>query len=53
MRATRMYAGEVQTDATVVRQLLAGQFPQWAGLPIELVVSYGTAPETPSDWSGG
>jgi len=37
-----MHAGEVETDAALVRRLLAGQFPQWAELPIEPVVSYGT-----------
>jgi aminoglycoside phosphotransferase (APT) family kinase protein len=38
----RMHAEEVETDATLVRSLLAGQFPQWAELPVERVVSYGT-----------
>lgn len=42
MSATRMHADEVETDAGLVRRLLAGQFPQWAGLPVEPVVSYGT-----------
>jgi aminoglycoside phosphotransferase (APT) family kinase protein len=37
-----MHAGEVETDAALVRRLLEGQFPQWAELPIEPVVSYGT-----------
>ncbi|NLU76130.1 aminoglycoside phosphotransferase family protein [Streptomyces sp. HNM0575] len=37
-----MHADEVETDAALVRRLLAGQFPQWAGLPVELVDSYGT-----------
>ena len=37
-----MHADEVETDATLVRRLLAAQFPQWADLPIELVDSYGT-----------
>jgi aminoglycoside phosphotransferase (APT) family kinase protein len=37
-----MHAGEVETDAALVRRLLAAQFPQWAELPIEPVVSYGT-----------
>ena len=39
---TKMHADEVETDATLVRRLLAGQFPQWAELRIEPVVSYGT-----------
>jgi aminoglycoside phosphotransferase (APT) family kinase protein len=37
-----MHAGEIDTDAALVRRLLAGQFPQWADLPIDPVVSYGT-----------
>jgi len=37
-----MHADEIETDAALVRRLLAGQFPQWADLPIDLVVSYGT-----------
>jgi len=42
MSATRMHADEVETDAALVRRLLAGQFPHWADLPIDPVVSYGT-----------
>jgi aminoglycoside phosphotransferase (APT) family kinase protein len=42
MSATKMHADEVETDVTLVRRLLAGQFPQWAGLRIEPVASYGT-----------
>lgn len=42
MAAPKMHAGEVDTDVPLVRRLLAGQFPQWADLPIEQVVSYGT-----------
>src|SRR5947209_6976456 len=38
----RMHADEVVTDASLVRRLLAGQFPEWAGLPIEAVPSAGT-----------
>jgi len=37
-----MHEDEVETDAALVRRLLETQFPQWAGLPIALVVSYGT-----------
>jgi aminoglycoside phosphotransferase (APT) family kinase protein len=37
-----MHADEIDTDAALVRRLLAGQFPQWAELPIDPVVSYGT-----------
>jgi aminoglycoside phosphotransferase (APT) family kinase protein len=39
---TRMHADEVETDVGLVRRLLAGQFPRWAGLPIDPVESYGT-----------
>ncbi len=38
----RMHADEVETDVALVRRLLAGQFPRWAGLPIDPVESYGT-----------
>ena len=41
-RPGKMHAGEVDTDASLVRRLLAAQFPQWADLPIEPVVSAGT-----------
>lgn len=37
-----MHADEVDTDAALMRRLLAGQFPQWADLPISPVASYGT-----------
>jgi aminoglycoside phosphotransferase (APT) family kinase protein len=37
-----MHEDELETDATLVRRLLAAQFPQWAGLPIEPVRSSGT-----------
>lgn len=37
-----MHPGEIETDVALVRRLLAGQFPQWADLPIAPVVSYGT-----------
>lgn len=39
MPAGKMHAGEVDTDASLVRRLLAAQFPQWADLPIERVAS--------------
>nr|CAA9332138.1 MAG: putative phosphotransferase [uncultured Nocardioidaceae bacterium] len=42
MGAPRMHADEVATDRDLVRRLLTGQFPQWAGLTLELVDSYGT-----------
>ncbi|MFO7664513.1 MAG: aminoglycoside phosphotransferase family protein [Chloroflexota bacterium] len=37
-----MHAGEVAIEATLVRRLLAGQFPQWADEPITAVDSAGT-----------
>jgi len=40
--AGKMHADEVETDAALVRRLLAGQFPPWAELPIERVASAGT-----------
>ncbi len=42
MRARKMHADEVDTDVSLVRRLLAAQFPQWADLPIEPVESAGT-----------
>lgn len=38
----KMHADEVDTDVSLVRRLLAAQFPQWADLPIEPVQSAGT-----------
>jgi aminoglycoside phosphotransferase (APT) family kinase protein len=38
----RMHADELQTDVSLVRRLLAGQFPKWAELPLERVPSAGT-----------
>ncbi len=40
--ALRMHADEVETDASLVRRLLAAQFPAWAELPIERVLPAGT-----------
>lgn len=40
--SNRMHADEVETDADLVRRLLAAQFPQWADLPIERADSAGT-----------
>jgi aminoglycoside phosphotransferase (APT) family kinase protein len=37
-----MHADEVGTDVSLVRRLLAAQFPQWAGLPVTAVPSSGT-----------
>ena len=42
MPAEKMHADEVDTDAALVRRLLAAQFPEWADLPIERVRSAGT-----------
>ncbi len=42
MAATKMHAGEVMTDAGLVRRLLAGQFPRWADVSITPVPSAGT-----------
>lgn len=38
-----MHAAEVDTDADLVKRLVGGQFPQWADLPVERLVSGGTA----------
>jgi aminoglycoside phosphotransferase (APT) family kinase protein len=40
--APKMHADEIDTDVALVRRLLAGQFPRWADLAIDPVVSYGT-----------
>src|SRR3954471_14384934 len=37
-----MHRGEVAIDAPLVRRLVATQFPEYAGLPVELVRSTGT-----------
>ena len=37
-----MHADEVHIDAALVRRLIAGQFPQWAGLPLQPIRSGGT-----------
>jgi aminoglycoside phosphotransferase (APT) family kinase protein len=42
MTAGKMHDNEVDTDASLVRRLLAAQFPQWADLPITPVNSAGT-----------
>lgn len=42
MTPVKMHDGEVETDPSLVRRLLAAQFPQWAALPIEPVPSAGT-----------
>ncbi len=42
MNAGKMHKDEFVTDVSLVRRLLASQFPQWAGLPIKPVPSAGT-----------
>lgn len=42
MPAGKMHIDEIDTDVSLVRRLLAGQFPQWANLPIKPVPSAGT-----------
>lgn len=42
MTIPRMHADEIDTDAELVRRLLAAQFPQRAELPIRRVASAGT-----------
>lgn len=42
MSVGKMHADEVATDASLVRRLLAAQFPQWADLPIAPIPSAGT-----------
>ena len=42
MPAEKMHADEVDIDVSLVGRLLAAQFPQWAGLPIERVRPSGT-----------
>jgi aminoglycoside phosphotransferase (APT) family kinase protein len=42
MSAPRMHADEVDTDASLVRRLLATQFPQFANLRVVQVTSSGT-----------
>ncbi len=37
----KMHAGEVHTDVSLVRRLLATQFPRWTELPISEVQSTG------------
>jgi aminoglycoside phosphotransferase (APT) family kinase protein len=41
-RKVRMHADEVDTDVSLVRRLLAAQFPDWSELPIVPVPSAGT-----------
>ncbi|MEU9290748.1 aminoglycoside phosphotransferase family protein [Streptomyces sp. NPDC048275] len=43
MRAGKMHADEPDVDTPLVHRLVAAQFPQWAGLPVEPVDSAGTS----------
>jgi aminoglycoside phosphotransferase (APT) family kinase protein len=43
MSAGKMHADEADIDASLVRRLLAAQFPRWASLRLEPVRSAGTA----------
>ena len=42
MTTGKMHAGEVDIDASLVRRLVAAQFPRWAGLPVRAVRSTAT-----------
>ena len=42
MCAQKMHADEIDIDVTLVRRLLAAQFPRWANLPLMPVPSAGT-----------
>lgn len=42
MPPAKMHADEITVDRSLVRRLVAAQFPQWANLPIEPVPSAGT-----------
>jgi aminoglycoside phosphotransferase (APT) family kinase protein len=42
MAPEKMHADELETDAALVRRLLAVQFPNWADLPVEPVPFFGT-----------
>jgi len=42
MTANKMHDDEVHTDVSLVRRLIAAQFPRWAGLPVTPLDSSGT-----------
>ncbi|MEU6241611.1 aminoglycoside phosphotransferase family protein [Streptomyces sp. NPDC047024] len=42
MSTPKMRADEIDIDAPLVRRLVAGRFPQWAGLPVRRLESSGT-----------
>ncbi|MFI1395913.1 aminoglycoside phosphotransferase family protein [Streptomyces sp. NPDC020681] len=43
MHTGKMHADEPDVDTALVHRLIAAQFPQWAGLPVEPVGSLGTS----------
>jgi aminoglycoside phosphotransferase (APT) family kinase protein len=42
MPSAKLHAGEIDTGPGLVRRLLTGQFPQWAGLPVSELPPSGT-----------
>jgi aminoglycoside phosphotransferase (APT) family kinase protein len=42
MQAPKLHAGEIDISTDLAAKLIAGQFPQWAGLPVRAVTSAGT-----------
>lgn len=42
MPIPKLHAGEFDIDEALARRLIAGQFPQWAALPLRFVESAGT-----------
>ncbi len=42
VKVAKLHDDEVDIDASLVARLLAEQFPKWAGLPVQVVVSSGT-----------
>ena len=42
MSPPRMHADELDIDGGLVRRLVAEQFPEWAGLPVQPVLPWGT-----------
>jgi aminoglycoside phosphotransferase (APT) family kinase protein len=42
MQELKLHAGEIDISTGLAARLIAGQFPQWAGLPIRPVTSAGT-----------
>ena len=43
MASIKMHPDEIQADLSLVRQLIAAQFPQWANLPLQSLESAGTS----------